>query len=77
MGALFTYGTQMIILHFGHADHMGLGVFLFCFVLKCHVCLVPVTFSLNTLELQNATSALHSILPVRQMYAKHPWFYCH
>lgn len=77
MRALFTCGTQMSILYFGFADHIRLGVF-FCFLVffKAH-CVFLVTFSLNTLELQSAASVLESIMLVLQIYAKHPWFYCH
>lgn len=72
VGALFTYGTQVSNIHFGCAACMGLGgCFLFLFLLfKAHYVFL-VTFSLNTPELQNATSALYSIMAVLQTYAKH------
>lgn len=44
MGALFPYGTQMNILHFGYADRMGLGVVSFCFVFKAHCVFSPCHF---------------------------------
>lgn len=43
-GVLFAYGTQMNILHFGCADHMGLGVVSFCFVFKAHCVFSPCHF---------------------------------
>ena len=56
MGERFTHGTRKDVSHFGHAEHVGLGVGLALF-LKAH-CVFLATVSQNTLGLQKAAPVL-------------------